>query len=191
MKVLGIVGSPRSKGNTYELVKYSADKIVEIGGFNTEVIELSGKKIEFCKACETCRHTNCCAIEDDLWELFEKMHSADGILIGSPVYTGTSPGLLKALLERTSWLSHTIGRKFSRKVGVPIVVGGRSGQNFTHAELLMWFHINGFYMVGSDYWNIAFGLDKGGVLQDKMVFKVLDTMVDNLVYLLNRLKMAV
>ena len=117
-----------------------------------------------------------------------KRLEADGILIGSPVYTGSVPGILKALLERTSYLSHTTGRSLERKVGAPIVVAGRAGHNFTHAELLMWFHITGFYMVGSSYWNVAIGLNKGDVHKDIMAFRTLDHLTDNFVYLLRLLQ---
>ncbi len=189
MKVLGIVGSPRKQGNTYELIKYTLDKIGS-GGFDTELVQLAGKKIQPCTACNTCKEIKKCSIDDDLWELFEKMLSADGILIGSPVYSGTAPGLLKSLLERTSWLTYTTGRTFERKIGAPIVVAARAGHNFTHAELLMWFHAKGFYMVGSNYWNIAFGWEKGDVINDKTAYRTLDNLVDNFIYLLEHLKEA-
>ena len=186
MRVLGIVGSPRKEGNTYELVKYTLNKI-NAGGIETEPIYLSGKNIQPCKGCDACRKNKRCAIDDDLWDIFENMLSADGILIGAPVYTGSVPAILKALLERTSYLSSTTGRSFERKVGAPIVVAARAGHNFTHAELLMWFHVKGFYMVGSSYWNVAFGWEKGDVKKDKRAFRTLDSLANNFVYLLKHL----
>ena len=32
---------------------------------------------------------------------------------------------------------------------------------------MQWFHILGFFMPGSTYWNIAFGREKGSVRDDK------------------------
>lgn len=32
---------------------------------------------------------------------------------------------------------------------------------------MYWFHILGFYMPGSTYWNIAFGREKGEVNEDE------------------------
>ena len=187
MNVIGIVGSPRVGGNSYLLVEYALKKI-QVHGFSTEIVELSGKNIQACRGCDICREKQSCVIEDDLMAVFEKMLHADGILIGCPVYTGSVPAILKAFLERTSYLCHTTGRSLERKVGAPIVVAGRAGQNFTHAELLMWFHATGFYMVGSRYWNVAVGLNKGDVRKDEMAFRTLDRLVDNFVYLLRLLR---
>ena len=50
---------------------------------------------------------------------------------------------------------------FAGKVGGPLVVARRAGQNFTFAELLFWFHINQMINPGSTYWNMAFGREKG------------------------------
>ena len=189
IKVLGLVGSPRSQGNTHQLVEYALHRIKAVG-FTTELVELSGRNIQACRGCDSCRENKACVIDDDLMPVFEKMLNANGILIGSPVYTCTAPGLLKSLLERTSYLCYTTGRTFERKVGAPIVVSARSGQNFTHAELLMWFHARGFYMVGSDYWNMAIGLKKGDVTKDKMAFQTIDKLIENFVNLLDLQRMG-
>ena len=59
-------------------------------------------------------------------------------------------------------------RAFAGKVGGPLVVARRAGQNFTFAQMLLWFHIQGFFMPGSTYWNIAFGQrEKGSVKEDE------------------------
>ncbi|MBI4768212.1 MAG: flavodoxin family protein [Deltaproteobacteria bacterium] len=53
MKVIGIVGSPRKKGNT-ELLTAHALKAVAEEGITTELIRLSGLDIRPCQACFTC-----------------------------------------------------------------------------------------------------------------------------------------
>ncbi len=58
-------------------------------------------------------------------------------------------------------------RHFAGKIGGPLVVARRAGQNYTFAQLMYWFHLLGFYMPGSTYWNIAFGREKGEVEQDE------------------------
>ena len=52
-------------------------------------------------------------------------------------------------------------------MGGPLVVARRAGQNFTHAELTFWFHIQEIIVPGSSYWNIAFGREKGEVEKDE------------------------
>jgi hypothetical protein len=141
VKVIGLAGSPRHSGNTYALVDHTLQKI-EAGGFATQIIELSGRNIQACKGCDACREKGICAIDDDLWPIFEKMLAA------------------------------------------------RSGQNFTHAELLMWFHVRGFYMVGSNYWNVAIGFNQGDVKKDTMAYHTLDRLADNFMNLLHLLRGA-
>jgi multimeric flavodoxin WrbA len=59
------------------------------------------------------------------------------------------------------------GGPFKLKVGGPLVVGRRSGQNFTVAEINFWFHLMGIIVPGSSYWNIAYGWRPGEVSQDE------------------------
>ena len=71
MKVLGINGSARKDGNTSILIS----KIFEVLNKNdieTELIQLSGKKIAPCRACFTCGGKNNCSFaNDDFYEIFE------------------------------------------------------------------------------------------------------------------------
>jgi multimeric flavodoxin WrbA len=94
----------------------------------------------------------------------KKMFAADAIIVASPVYYGSATALVKGLLERSAFSSRGA---FAGKVGGPLVVARRAGQNFTFAELLFWFHINGIVNPGSTYWNIAFGREKGEVAKDE------------------------
>ncbi len=50
MKVLAINGSARKDGNTAILIKYSIEELHK-AGIETEMVQLSGKIIEPCKAC--------------------------------------------------------------------------------------------------------------------------------------------
>ena len=60
-----------------------------------------------------------------------------------------------------------MGRVFEDKVGGPIVVARRAGQNFTFAQLLFFFMITGMIVPGSTYWNVAFGREKGEARDDE------------------------
>jgi multimeric flavodoxin WrbA len=167
MKAVGIVGSPRRGGNTEILTAHCLKAIAE-EGFETELIPLAGLDIKTCNACQVCRGEKPlpCPIKDDMKPIYEKMIAADAIIIGSPVYFGSSTALVKAFLERTGYMSLK-ERPFAGKVGGPLVVARRAGHNFTFAELLFWFHINQIVNPGSTYWNIAFGREKGEVEKDE------------------------
>ena len=84
MKILEICCSPR-KGNTEWLMQ----KLVEITkkkDAETELITLKDKNIKPCDGCLACEKTNKCHIRDDMQEIYDKMLSADAIVLGSPTY---------------------------------------------------------------------------------------------------------
>jgi len=79
-------------------------------------------------------------------------------------------------------------RPFSGKVGGPLVVARRGGQNFTVAELLFWFHIMQIINPGSTYWNMAFGREKGEVKQDEEGLNTAWNFGKNIANLVRKLK---
>ncbi|MBN1693729.1 MAG: flavodoxin family protein [Dehalococcoidales bacterium] len=169
MKAIGIVGSPRKGGNSEILTKHCLKAIKE-EGLETELIRLAGLDIKGCNACGYCfKNPNECSIEDDLQPIHKKMLAADIIVVSSPVYYGSATSLIKGLLERAGYMSRG---KYAGKVGGPITVARRAGQNFTFAELLFWFHINGMVNPGSIYWNVARALEKGEVEKDEEGMKI-------------------
>jgi multimeric flavodoxin WrbA len=164
MKAIGIVGSPRKAGNTEILTAHCLKAIAE-AGIETELIRLAGLNVTGCNHCGYCfEHPLECSIKDDFQAIHPKMLAADIIVISSPVYYGSATALVKGLIERAGYTSRG---KYAGKVGGPLVVARRAGQNFTFAELLFWFHINGMVNPGSTYWNIAFGLKEGEVEKDE------------------------
>ncbi len=168
MKAIGIVGSPRRDGNT-EILTRHALKAIEEEGIETELIPLAGLDIQPCNACRVCRSeatAGQCPLDDDLLPLYAKAKEADAVILASPVYFGSATALLKAFIERTGYMSYN-NRPFAGKVGGPLVVARRAGQNFTLAQIMYWFHIMGMTVPGSTYWNIAFGQEKGDVQQDE------------------------
>lgn len=166
MKAIGIVGSPRKGGNSEILTAHCLKAIAE-EGLKTELIRLAGRDIKGCNVCKYCfEHQGECPIEDDFQPVYKKMLAADIIVVSSPVYFGSATALVRAFLERAGYTSFK-KRLFAGKVGGPITVARRAGQNFTFAELLLWFHINGMVNPGSTYWNIAFGREKGEVAKDE------------------------
>jgi multimeric flavodoxin WrbA len=165
LKAVGIVGSPRKGGNT-EIITAHCLKAMAEEGLETELIRLAGLDIRGCNHCGYCYEHEGCSIKDDMQHVHEKMVAADALIIASPVYYGSATALVKGLLERAGYM-YMRNRPFTGKVGGPLVVARRAGQNFTFAELLFWFHINGMINPGSTYWNIAFGREKGEVEKDE------------------------
>ena len=164
MKILGIVGSPRKGGNTEELTKIALEEI-EKEGLEVELITLAGKKIAPCTGCYTCRKTGECVIKDDFEPIYEKMRMAEGFILASPVWYSAATPQMSGLISRC-FVNRGVKRPFENKVGGPLVVARRAGQNFTFAQLMFFFMIQGMIVPGSTYWNVAFGREKGEVGKD-------------------------
>jgi len=186
MKVIGIVGSPRKNGNTELLTRHTLKAIAE-EGLDTELVRLAGLDIRPCTACMACKKEEVCSIEDDLFPIYLKMKEADGIILASPVYYGSATALIKALMERAGYIARLNGEPFRGKVGGPLVVARRAGQNFTIAQLTLWFQILGFFVPGSTYWNVAIGREKGEVEQDKEGLETAWNFGKNMAFLIKKL----
>jgi multimeric flavodoxin WrbA len=189
IRVVGIVGSPRIGGNTERLLTEALKAAAEDGA-EAELLRLAESEVKPCDACLSCRKTGECRIEDDFKPIFDKMVEADGIILGSPVYFGSATPQAKALIDRAGYLSVAKGRVFENKVGGPMVVARRAGQNFTLAQLLFFFLHQGMIVPGSTYWNIAFGREKGEVAKDEEGIQTARNFGKRIVWLIGRLKVT-
>lgn len=187
IKIIGIVGSPRVGGNTEYIVTETL-KTIEKDGVETELVRLSDKEIRPCDACLSCRTKGDCWVEDDLKQIFNKMMNADGIILSSPVYFGSATPQMKALIDRAGYLSVAKGRVFENKVGGAIVVARRAGHNFTLAQLIFFFLHQGMIVPGSTYWNMAFGREKGEVVQDEEGLKTIRDYSKKMIWLIEKIK---
>ncbi len=188
MKAIGVVGSPRVNGNT-EILTCHTLAAIEEEGITTEVIRLAKRDIRPCNACKACDNVEDCPIEDDVMSIYNQLKVADAIILASPVYYSSATALIKALMERIGFISGS-RRVFAGKVGGPLVVARRAGQNFAFAQLLLWFYIEGFFIPGSTYWNVAFGRNKGEVNQDEEGLRTAGNFGKNLAFLVKKLAPA-
>lgn len=99
MKVLGIVGSRRKKGNTFNLVN-GVLKSAKSNGANTQLINLGDYNIKPCVGCEGCKNSFKCIINDDFNSIISLIKEADGIVIGSPTYWYNVSGDMKIFIDR-------------------------------------------------------------------------------------------
>ena len=100
MKVLLLNGSPRKDGNTAIALSEVA-KTLQVNGIETEIVSIGTKAVQGCIACGKCSGTGRCVFNDSLYnEVREKIESADGLVVGSPVYYAGPNGSLCALLDR-------------------------------------------------------------------------------------------
>jgi multimeric flavodoxin WrbA len=189
MKVIGISGSPRKKGNTEFLVQLALNEM-EKEGIDTELISLADKTVNPCNACMACeKHKNRCAIQDDFESIFLRMREADGLILGTPVYFGSATPNIKSFMDRAGFVCRRGENFLYRKVGAPIVAARRAGQNFTLAELTFFFLAMGMIVVpGSPYWTFAIGRDIGDVEKDLEGVESISNLGKNMAWLLRKIK---
>lgn len=166
MKVLLISGSPKPNGNTAQLLQECL-KVIEAQGVEAEVVSFAGLKIEACIACGRCSKLGECSLDDGLNEIITKIRSAEGLIVGTPVYFGTARGDVMCALQRIGYVSRNTDNFLNGKVGGPIAVARRGGQTLTLQEMLMFFLINDMIVPGSSYWNMVFGRLPGEALNDE------------------------
>ncbi len=101
MKVVSLLGSPRSKGNSTAI----ANRILETaanGGAETRSFELNRLTYRGCQACYACKKSvDHCILKDDLAEVLAAVHEADIVVLASPVYYGDITAQLKGFFDRT------------------------------------------------------------------------------------------
>lgn len=186
MKILAINGSPRKGGNT-ELLIREVFKTLEAHGIETEMYQLGGKQIHGCTGCMKCRELadgKCHIKNEAIQECIEKMKEADGIILGSPVYFSDLTPEMKALMDVSGYVLRGCGNPLRRKIGAAVVAVRRAGGIPTFDSINRFFLINEMIIPGSSYWNVGIGKAKGDVLKDEEGLKTMQTLGENMAWLL-------
>ena len=189
MKVLAINSSARKDGNTAYLIGTVFEELNK-EGIKTEMIQLAGSIIEPCKACWACGGKKNCVHKRDLFrEIYEKMIQADGIILGSPVYTANISANMQAFLERASVVADMNRNEnlLRHKAGAAITSARRGGALNTLDAMNHFFMLQDMFIVGSSYWPMAYGRMPGEVQQDKEGIETMRNLGRNMAYLLKAL----
>jgi multimeric flavodoxin WrbA len=190
MKVIGINGSARKEGNTAIMIRKVFEEL-EKEGIETELVQLAGEGIKGCTACGKCMENGDgrCIIDDDLVnEVIEKMASADGIILGSPVYFSNTTPEMSAFLDRVGRVVRAKDFMLRRKVGAAVVAVRRAGALPTFNAMNAFFFVEQMIVPGSTYWNLCVGRDIGEVENDREGMNNMKNLGQNMAWLLKRLK---
>lgn len=185
-KVVLLSGSPRSNGNTEQIVAECA-RVITSHGVDAQVVSLAGRKIESCIACYKCGELGRCAINDGLNEIIDLIREAQGFIVASPVYFGSARGDVMSALQRIGMVSMAGGNFLSWKVGGPIAIARRGGHTATIQEMLMFFFISEMIVPGSQYWNMLFGREPGQAMQDSEGIATIRLFAENVAELVKKL----
>ncbi len=162
MKVILINGSPRKDSNT-ELALKEVAKGLNEEGIEIEIVNLKND-VKGCMACNTCSKLGKCVIDDVVNVVAEKFKNADGIVVGSPTYYASTNGTVISFLDR---LFYSANYDMSMKVGAAVCTARRAGTDTNFDVINKYFTISNMVVVGSQYWNNAFGTLPGEAIKDE------------------------
>ena len=187
-KVLAINGSPRADGNTKGMLK-TVLAVCEKAGHETEMYQAGGKPVRGCLACGKCgNHIGRCATNDWVNEVYVKMSKADAILLGSPTYFADLTPEIKAVMDRTGYVSRRDDMRFSRKIGAGVAAVRRAGGIHVLDSINHFFLISDMIIPGSTYWNMSLSRDLGDYDRDDEGVETMKRLGENIVWLLDKLK---
>lgn len=189
MKVVGFNGSARKKGNTEAMIQRVFEEL-ETESVETELVRLSGLTLKGCIACMKC-HTNkdrrCAVTDDDMNFCIEKILEADGVILGSPTYFADVSTEMKALIDRAGMVAIANDHMFRRKPGAAVVAVRRAGAIHAFDTMNHFFTIGQMIIVGSSYWNMGFGLERGEVTSDEEGMETMKNLGINMAWLMKKI----
>ena len=189
MKVVAFNGSARKNGNTALMINTIFEEL-EQEGIQTEMVQLAGEHPHGCIACYQCfkqKNKKCIVDVDCINSCIQKMDEADGIILGSPTYFADISTEMKALIDRTGMTARANGDLFKRKVGAAVVTQRRGGAIHAFDTMNHFFTIGQMIIVGSSYWNIGVGREKGEVADDTEGISTMRDLGINMAWALKKL----
>ncbi len=131
MKTVVIWSSPNTDGLTAEAKNRFIDGFRKQGG-EVDEIHLNRKRLNPCRACGdgwgTCRSQGKCVIPDDFADIYERMVSADGIVLVTAVYWGDLTEQMKLLMDRMRRCDAVHNHFLNGKRCVLVACAGGTGQ---------------------------------------------------------------
>lgn len=149
-KIIVLVGSMRKGGNT-DLLAQAFTKGASKKN-SVEVISVADYKVNPCIGCNSCftREENKCFQNDDMSVIYDKLRTADIVVIASPVYFYGISAELKAIVDR---LHTPMRNEFQIKKLALLLVGAATLPNLFDAIKLQYqlvldfFHLENIGMV--------------------------------------------
>jgi len=189
VKVVAVSGSARKGGNTATLIEAVFEPL-RAAGIECELIELAGKDVRGCTACMACvreKDRGCHGRKDFATEIIPGLQDADALILGSPVYFADVTAETKALIDRLGYVSRANGNTLARKPGAAVIAVRRAGAMHAFDTINHFFLIGEMLVVGSSYWNIGVGREKGDVATDDEGIRTMTRLGENMAWLLGKL----
>lgn len=155
VKIIAILSSPKRKNsNTLRLVEAALEGARETGA-ETEVVDLTRLKINYCKGCMTCYKEGTCHQKDDYNTVKEKILESDGIILSSPNYIDNVTAQLKTFFDRSANFIHE--QLLDGKYGLSVTTSGSGNDEPVIGVLNRFITASGGLTVGS----VGCGMGRG------------------------------
>lgn len=171
MKVVMINGSRREKGCTYTALNEIA-KVLNEAGIETELFHVGVKAVNG-------------EMNDIVSEVAQAVKTADGFIIGSPVYYASPSGEVIAFLDRLYGVAEADLRF---KPSAAITSARRGGTTATLDVLNKYFLFNQMPVISSRYWNMVHGSSPEEVLQDEEGMQIMRCVGKNMAWILKSIE---
>jgi multimeric flavodoxin WrbA len=169
LKVLGIMGSPRIRGNS-DLLLDEALKGAASRGAEVEKIVADKLTIGPCKEYYACLKDGRCVIKDDMDAVYQKILDADAIIVATPIFFYAVSAQVMALISRCQalWARKYVLKNLDipQKKGALIAVGATRGAKLFDGPKLT---ISYFFKAINAAYNeelLVRGVDKRGEIKD-------------------------
>jgi len=183
MNVIAFNGSPHADGVVAKGISIMKGEL-EKEGIAVEVLHVGNKDIHGCMDCQRCRELKHCAISGDIVnEAFEKMQTADGVILGSPVYYGSIAGTFKSFLDRLFFP----GPDMKFKAGATVVSLRRTGGISTFHQLNNYFNLSRMIITPGVYWDVIHGNNAEETMEDKEGLQIMEIQGQNMAWLIKTL----
>lgn len=142
-KIAALYGSPRRKGNTATLLKNAVRGAREAGAEVDEIV-IRDLNLSPCLEIYACNETGICALKDDFPIVRERILSADGIILASPIFFYTVSAHTKILMDRCQsfwvkkyWIDEVVPDHWRpKRRGMFISAGATNGKKLFDGALL-------------------------------------------------------
>lgn len=182
MKVLVINGSPHIHGCTDRALT-EVETTLHNNGIETDRINLGNRDIRGCIACNYCRAHGKCVFNDIVNQVAPRLESADGLLLGSPVYYAAATGQIRSFLDRLFYSTASAIDK-TMKVGASVISSRRAGSTDAFEQLNKYFTITSMPIASSTYWNEVHGFEATDVENDAEGLQTLRNLGRNMAFLI-------
>ncbi|MCH5199042.1 MAG: flavodoxin family protein [Oscillospiraceae bacterium] len=186
MKVLLINGSPNPSGCVGRALK-EMENVLNAGGIETKTYCVGNKDLRGCISCGKCSELKKCVFDDIVNEVAAEFETADGIVLGTPVYYAHANGTLLSFADR---LFYSTRFNKNMKVGAAVASSRRAGSTSAFDDINKYFTICGMPVASSTYWNEVHGFCAEDVENDKEGLQTMRNLASNMAFLIKSIALG-